>query len=110
MDIKAKVDEVISKVKNDKEFSKKFTENPVKAVEEITGVDLPDEQISKIVSGVKEKASEGVSKVKNDPDFVQKLKENPVKAVEEVTGVDLPDEKINAAIQGMKNVLGGKKE
>ncbi len=109
MDLKAKADEIISKVKNDPDFSKKFTENPVKAVEEITGVDLPDEQIHKLVGDVKAKASESVSRAKNDPDFKQKLKENPVKAVEEITGVDLPDEQINAAINAVKDRLGGKK-
>lgn len=55
MDIKSKIDELVSKVKNDKDFSKKFRENPVKAVEGIIGMDLPDEQINKIVDGIKAK-------------------------------------------------------
>lgn len=55
MDIKAKVDEIVSKVKNDKDFSKNFKENPTKAIESIIGVDLPDEEVNKIVSGIKAK-------------------------------------------------------
>lgn len=55
MDIKSKIDELVSKVKNDKDFSKKFRENPVKAVEGVIGMDLPDEQINKIVDGIKAK-------------------------------------------------------
>lgn len=57
MDIKAKIDELVSKVKNDKEFSRKFKENPTKAVESVLGIDLPDEQINKIIDGIKAKIS-----------------------------------------------------
>lgn len=55
MDIKAKIDELTDKVKNDKEFSKSFKENPVKAVEGVIGVDLPDDKINTIVDGIKAK-------------------------------------------------------
>lgn len=57
MDIKAKIDELVNKVKNDKDFSKKFKENPTKAVESVLGIDLPDEQINKIINGIKTKIS-----------------------------------------------------
>lgn len=57
MDIKAKIDELVNKVKNDKDFGKKFQQNPTKAVEDILGVDLPDEQINKIIDGIKAKIS-----------------------------------------------------
>lgn len=57
MDIKAKIDELVNKVKNDKDFSKKFKENPTKAVESVLGIDLPDEQINKIIDGIKTKIS-----------------------------------------------------
>lgn len=57
MDIKAKIDELVNKVKNDKDFSKKFKENPTKAVESVLGIDLPDEQINKIIDGIKAKIS-----------------------------------------------------
>lgn len=57
MDIKAKIDELVSKVKNDKDFASKFKSDPVKAVEGVIGIDLPDDQINKIVDGVKAKIS-----------------------------------------------------
>ena len=57
MDIKAKIDEIVTKVKNDKDIAKKFKEDPVKLVEDIAGVDLPDGAIDKIVDGVKAKVS-----------------------------------------------------
>ena len=57
MDIKAKIEEIVNKVKNDKDFADKFKSNPVKAVEDVVGVDLPDDQINKIVDGIKAKVS-----------------------------------------------------
>ncbi len=54
-DIKKKIDEIVNKVKNDKDFANKFKENPVKAVEEIVGVDLPEDKINEIVTAVKTK-------------------------------------------------------
>lgn len=55
MDIKGKIDEIVDKVKNDKDFGKKFKDSPIKAVEDVIGVDLPDDQIEKVVDGVKAK-------------------------------------------------------
>jgi len=54
-DIKKKIDEIVDKVKNDKDFANKFKENPVTAVESVIGVDLPDDQINKVVDAVKTK-------------------------------------------------------
>ncbi len=55
MDIKAKIDEVVNKVKNDKNFAEKFKSEPIKAVEEVLGVDLPDDVIKNVIDGVKAK-------------------------------------------------------
>ncbi len=55
MDIKKKIEKIVNKVKNDKDFANKFQKDPVKAVEGILGVDLPDDQINNIIDGVKAK-------------------------------------------------------
>lgn len=55
MDIKAKVDEVVNKVKSDENFAEKFQKEPVKAVEDVLGVDLPDDAVQNIIDGVKAK-------------------------------------------------------
>ncbi len=55
MDIKAKVEEIVAKFKGDENFKAKFKEDPIKAIEEVVGVDLPDEQLKGIVEGVKAK-------------------------------------------------------
>ena len=57
MDIKKKINEIVDKVKNDKSFAKKFQSDPIKAVESVLGVDLPDDQIQKVVDGVKTKVT-----------------------------------------------------
>ena len=63
MDIKAKIDEVVNKVKNDKSFAEKFQKEPIKAVEEVLGVDLPDDAIKNVIDGVKAKI--GVDGIKD---------------------------------------------
>lgn len=55
MDIKAKIEEIVKKIESDKDFGAKFKADPIKAVESILGVDLPDDQIKAIVDGVKTK-------------------------------------------------------
>ncbi len=57
MDIKAKIEELVEKIKGDKDISAKFKKNPVATIEELLGIDLPDDQIEKIVDGVKTKIS-----------------------------------------------------
>ena len=57
MEIKAKIEELVEKIKGDKDISAKFKKNPVATIEELLGIDLPDDQIEKIVDGVKAKIS-----------------------------------------------------
>ena len=56
-DVKAKVDELVKKISSEKDLARKFVKNPVKTVEDLLGVDLPDEAVKKVVEGVKEKVS-----------------------------------------------------
>ena len=57
MDIKEKIEELVNKIKNDKDFGDDFKKDPVKTVESVIGIDLPDEQIEKVIDGVKAKIS-----------------------------------------------------
>ncbi|MBQ3841785.1 MAG: hypothetical protein II820_03725 [Ruminiclostridium sp.] len=61
MDIKAKIDEVVSKIQSDPSIAEEFKTNPVGAVEKILGVDLPDDIINNVIAGVKAKL--GVSNI-----------------------------------------------
>ena len=55
MDIQEKIEAIVEKVKKNPAMLKKFNTEPVKVVEELVGIDLPDELIEKIVDGVKAK-------------------------------------------------------
>lgn len=55
MDIKAKAAELVEKIKADPSLLKEFKENPVKIVEELIGMDLPDDQIRMVAEAVKAK-------------------------------------------------------
>lgn len=69
MDIKEKISEVVEKVTSDKDLKEKFEKNPVKVIEEILGVDLPDDMVEKVIDGVKAKLT-----VDNISDVASKLK------------------------------------
>jgi hypothetical protein len=55
MDIKGKIDEIVTKIKEDKDFSSKFSADPVKAVESVIGMNLPDDKINPLIEGIKAK-------------------------------------------------------
>ncbi len=57
MDIKEKIIEIAEKISENKELLEEFKEDPVKAVEKLIGVDLPDDMVEKVVDGVKAKLS-----------------------------------------------------
>ncbi|MEE1113798.1 MAG: hypothetical protein UHN88_01830 [Eubacterium sp.] len=57
MDIGAKVNEIIEKLKKDPALLEKFKKDPVKALESITGLDLPDEQVNAVITAIKGKLS-----------------------------------------------------
>lgn len=55
MDIKEKIEEIVEKVQKDKNIAKKFEKDPVAVVEELIGIDLPNDQINGVVDAVKAK-------------------------------------------------------
>ena len=55
MDIKEKIAAIVEKVQKNPALLKRFNAEPVKVVEELVGIDLPDELIEKIIDGVKAK-------------------------------------------------------
>lgn len=55
LDIKAKIEEIVEKIKGDKTIGERFQKEPTKTVEGLLGVDLPEEQIDGIVEGIKAK-------------------------------------------------------
>ena len=57
MDIKEKIESVVKNLLDDKKLLENFEKNPVKVIEQLLGVDLPDDLVEKIIDGVKAKIS-----------------------------------------------------
>ncbi len=55
LDIKAKIEEIAKKVQEDETLKQQFQSDPIKAIEGLVGVDLPDDMVEKVVAGVKAK-------------------------------------------------------
>lgn len=71
IDVKAKVEEIVGKISKDKGLQENFRKEPVKTVEGLLGVDLPDDVVKKVVDGVKGKIS--VDKVSDAVSSLKKL-------------------------------------
>ena len=54
-DVKGKIEELVDKIQKDPALLKSFQSDPIKTVEKLLGVDLPDEQLKPVVAGIKAK-------------------------------------------------------
>lgn len=71
MDIKAQITTAVEKITKDQKLQEQFKKEPIKTVEQVLGVDLPDDTLNKIVDGVKAKIS--VDKASGVVDSLKKL-------------------------------------
>lgn len=55
MDIKKMAEELVEKIQKDPKILEKFQKEPVKAIEGLIGIDLPDAEIEKLAQLVKAK-------------------------------------------------------
>ena len=55
MDIKKTIEDIVEKIKGDEALQKQFLSDPAGALEKLTGIDLPNDQIDAVVAGVKAK-------------------------------------------------------
>ena len=53
--LKDKAEEIIEKIKNDKSIAAKWQKDPVATVEELVGIDLPNDQVEALVDFIKAK-------------------------------------------------------
>ena len=71
MDIKGKVEEIVKKLKADPKLMENFKADPVKTVEGISGIDIPDGAEKQITDGVK--AALAGDGIKGAVDGIKKL-------------------------------------
>lgn len=63
MDIKGQINRIVEEVSKNPNMKEQFEKEPVKVIEKIVGIDLPDDVVMKIVDGVKAKLTvDSVSK------------------------------------------------
>ncbi len=55
MDVKEQITKAVEKITKDKDLQEQFQKEPVKALESVLGVDLPDEVVEQVIQGVKAK-------------------------------------------------------
>jgi len=70
MDIKEQVTKAVEKITKDKKLQEQFKTEPAKALENVLGVDLPDEIVDQVIKGVKaklttDKVSDAVDSLKD---------------------------------------------
>ena len=55
MDIQKIINDVLVKLNADDKLKQNFLDNPVKTLEKLTGIDLPDDKINAVIEGIKAK-------------------------------------------------------
>ncbi len=55
MDIKGQINKIVDEISKNPNIKQQFEKDPVKVIESVTGIDLPDDVVSKILDGVKAK-------------------------------------------------------
>lgn len=54
-ELKEKIESIVEKIQGSSALKEQFDTEPVKVIEKVLGVDLPDEIVEKIIDGVKAK-------------------------------------------------------
>lgn len=59
VDMKGQIDKIVEEVSKNPDIKEQFEKEPVKVIEKVIGIDLPDDIVMKIVDGVKAKLTLG---------------------------------------------------
>lgn len=70
-DVKEKVEEIVQKLQKDPALLKSFQDDPIKTLEKVTGMDLPDDQLKPVIAGIKAKLA--ASDISGKLDGLKKL-------------------------------------
>ncbi len=63
MDIKEQISKMVEEISKNPNIKEQFEKEPVKVIEKVIGIDMPDDVVMKIVDGVKAKMTiDSVSK------------------------------------------------
>jgi len=93
LEIKEKVEELVEKISANKALKKKFLDDPVSVIESLLGVDLPNDQLNKLVDAVKAKLPKKADVeeiVEEVAETAEEIVEEAAEVVEDVEYVDVP--------------------
>ncbi|MCI8659327.1 MAG: hypothetical protein HFG54_03615 [Lachnospiraceae bacterium] len=63
MDMKGQINKIVEEISKNPNIREQFEKEPVKVIEKVIGIDLPDDIVMKLIDGVKAKVTiDGVSK------------------------------------------------
>ena len=111
MDIKEKLEALWEKITCDDGILEKFEEAPVKTVEELLGVDLPDEKIKEIVAAIKAKLK--MEAIDDKLDILADKLDDKLDALKTKVDMDAIDDKLDTLADKLDDKLGelfGKKK
>ena len=74
MDIQKIIADVVAKLTSNPDLIKSFLSNPVQLLEKTFGIDLPDEQINKVIEGVRSQIDLSKIDLKDAVGLLGKLK------------------------------------
>ncbi len=57
MDVKAKVNELVTKITSDEELLAKFKKDPTGTVKDLAGVEIPEDQLKTLTDGIQAKVN-----------------------------------------------------
>ena len=74
MDIQKIIADVVARLTSNPDLIKSFLSNPVQLLEKTFGIDLPDDQINKVIEGVKSQIDLSKFDLKDAADLLGKIK------------------------------------
>ena len=105
MDIKAKIEELLEKITADNGLLEQFMKAPVKTVEELLGIDLPDEKIREIVAAIKAKLD--LETIDDKLDCLADKLDDKLDVLKTKVDMEAIDDKLDGLADKLEGKLGG---
>ena len=110
MDIREKIEELWEKITADDGILDRFTDEPIKTVEELLGIDLPDEKLRELVAALKAKLN--MEAVDDKLDNLADKLDDKLDVLKTKVDMEAIDDKLDGLadkLEGKLNGLFGKK-
>ena len=105
MDIREKIEELWEKISSDDGILERFEDEPVKTVEKLLGIDLPDEKLRELVAALMVKLN--VENIDDKLDGLADKLDDKLDALKAKVDVDAIDDKLDDLSDKLEGKLGG---